>query len=111
VYVLGPLLRDPLLEADPAAQAEESVELLEVVTQTWHGQPAFGDIAGVTGWGETRQRTSSNSVGNRVIAAKIETAPMHRLKSPIVSCPWSRGVCVRNEENIGCSRVVVHRAL
>ena len=36
----------------------------------------------MTGWGETRQRTPSNAVGERVVAANVATAPMHRLNDP-----------------------------
>jgi hypothetical protein len=41
-------------------------------------------IRGVTGWGETRQRTPSNAAGERVIAANVATAPMHRLNRAMV---------------------------
>src|SRR4029077_12147892 len=55
---------------------------------------------GVIGWGETRQRTPSNAAGKRVIAAKVETPPMHRLNSPMIMSRGSgrgleRPMCVR----------------
>jgi hypothetical protein len=44
--VLGPLLRDPLLEPDAGAQPQEGVEVGEAVAQAQHGQAAFDDDRG-----------------------------------------------------------------
>jgi hypothetical protein len=70
VDVFGPLLWDSLGKPDAGVQADQGVEIVEAVAEAKQGQPALDDVPGVTGCGDSRQRTPSNASGKRVIAAK-----------------------------------------
>jgi len=68
----GPLLRDPPLEPDAGAQADEGVEVVEAVAEPITVSRCSTMSRVVTGWGDTRQRRPSNGTGQRIIAENME---------------------------------------